>query len=152
FVSLLGILQILEWLLGRDGELADGFPGIGTMEGTECPLDEATLSLRQAQGVGNLLESWFPTERAGQGQGGTPPFVQESDRVHRETDHRRRVVKRVTDRLLDPEAGVGAEAGIETGIVPLGGGDQAQVTLADEILKVEAAPAVGSRDRDHQAK
>ena len=56
------------------------------------------------------------------------------------------------DRLLDPQAGVGAEAGIEARVEPLGGGDESDVAFTDEVFGVESTSGVVACDRDDQAE
>ncbi len=60
------------------------------------------------------------------------------------------LIERVADRLLDPVAGVGAEASAEPRVVFLGGADESQVPLTDEVVDRDAPPDVIPGDLDHQ--
>jgi hypothetical protein len=55
--------------------------------------------------------------------------------VGRQADGGGGVGEGVADRLLDPVAGVGAEPGAEGGVEVLGGADQAEVPLADQVVQ-----------------
>src|SRR5690242_14074517 len=70
--------------------------------------------------------------------------------MRRKADHGAGLTERTPDRLLDPEAGVGAEARIEARVVALRGGDEAEIAFTDEIFGVEAPPPVAARDCDDQ--
>src|SRR5262249_48881640 len=52
----------------------------------------------------------------------------------------------------DPVTGVGAEAGAELRLEILGGPDQTEVSLADQVLEDEAAAEVIPRDLHYQAQ
>ncbi len=74
------------------------------------------------------------------------------DHVGRNADRLGRVDQGPLDRLLDPVAGVGAEAGAHRRVEALDGPQQAQVALFDQVLQAEALAGVAAGDVDHQAE
>ena len=62
------------------------------------------------------------------------------------------LIERPLDRLLDPVAGVGAEACAHRRIEPLDGAQQAEVSLFDQVLQAQPFAGVAAGDVDHKAQ
>ena len=60
------------------------------------------------------------------------------------------LIKRPLDRLLDPVAGVGAEAGAHGRVEALDRPQQAEIALFDQVLQAEPLAGVAAGDVDHQ--
>ncbi|AMV40576.1 hypothetical protein VT85_24310 [Planctomyces sp. SH-PL62] len=100
--------------------------------------------------AGDLLEARGAAQLAGERPLGAAPLGQQADHVGRDPDRGGGVDQGVADGLLDPVAGVGAEPGAELGVELLGGADQAEVPLADEVVQGHPAALVVAGDPHDQ--
>ena len=60
------------------------------------------------------------------------------------------LIKRPLDRLLDPIAGVGGEAGADGRVEPSTARSRPEVAFLDQVLQAEALAGVAAGDVDHQ--
>ena len=84
--------------------------------------------------------------------GGPPPLGQQFDHVGGNADRLGGVDQGPLDRLLDPVAGVGAEARVHVGVEPLDGAQQPQVAFLDQVLQAEPLAGVAAGDVHDQAE
>ena len=83
---------------------------------------------------------------------GPPPLGQQLDHVGGDADGLGGVDQGALDRLLDPVAGVGAEARVHRRVEALDGAQQAEVAFLDEVLQAQALAGVAAGDVDDQAQ
>ena len=81
-----------------------------------------------------------------------PPLEEQLDHVGRDPDRLGGVDQGSLDRLLDPVAGIGAEARSHRGIKAFDGPQQAQVPFLDQVLKGQSLAYITSSDIDDQPK
>ena len=113
-------------------------------------LDDVQLLLGQPEQLGDFFVGRRPAEFVGQLVGGPPPLGQQFDHVRRDADGLGGVDQGPLDALLDPVAGVGAEAGVHVGVEPLDRAEQAEVAFFDQVLQGQALAGVAAGDVDHQ--
>ena len=101
-------------------------------------LDDRQLFLWQAKHAGDFFVCGASVEFFDQPCRGSTPLGKQLDHVSRDADRFARVDQRPLDRLLDPVAGVRAEACAHRRIEPLDRSKQAQVAFFDQILQAEA--------------
>ncbi len=83
---------------------------------------------------------------------GFSPLDQRFLHWKRHADRGRRGHQSVFDGLLDQGTGEGTESGSESGIVFLGCSNQAEITLADQIIEQETSPLKSTCNGHDQAK
>jgi hypothetical protein len=91
-----------------------------------------------------------PSEGVDEPRRGPPPLGQQLHHVGRDADRFAGVDQRPLDRLLDPIARIGAEAGADLGVEALHGPQQAKVALLDQVGQRQPAVGVAAGDADHQ--
>ena len=105
---------------------------------------------RQAQHAGDFLGRGRAAQLLGQPGAGPPPLREQLDHVGRDADRLGGVDQGPLDRLLDPIAGVGREAGADGRVEALDRPQQAQVPLLDQVLQAQALAGVAAGDVHHQ--
>ena len=83
---------------------------------------------------------------------GAAPFGQQLDHVGRDADGLGGVDQGAFDRLLDPVAGVGAEAGVHRRVEALDGAQQAEIAFLDQVLQAQPLAGVTAGDVDDEAE
>src|SRR4051812_44934078 len=135
----LGLLLVADRLLERD-------------RGLRRPLDRLDLLRLDARDVGDLLGGGLAPELGDQLALGPADLVELLDDVDRDADRARLVGQRASDRLADPPRRVGRELEALAVVELLGGADQAERALLDEVEERQALVAVVLGDRDDQAQ
>ncbi len=108
--------------------------------------------LRQVQALGDLFLGRRPAQFFLQLGGRPPPLGQQFHHVGGDADRLGGVDQGPLDRLLDPVAGVGAEASVHRGVEPLDGAQQTEVAFLDEVLQAQPLAGVAAGDVDDQAQ
>ena len=108
--------------------------------------------LGRFEAAGDLFLGRRPAQLFLQLGGGAPPLGQQLDHVGGDADGLGGVDQGALDRLLDPVAGVGAEAGVHRGVEALDGAQQAEVAFLDQVLQAQSLAGVAAGDVDDQAQ
>ncbi len=108
--------------------------------------------LGRSETAGDLFLGGRPAQLFLQLGGGAAPLGQQLDHVGGDADGLGRVDQGPLDRLLDPVAGVGAEARVHRRVEALDGAQQAEVAFLDQVLQAEALAGVAAGDVHHQAQ
>ena len=104
----------------------------------------------QSQHAGDLFRRGRAAQFLGQPRARPPPLRQQLDHVGGNADRLGRVDQRPLDRLLDPVAGVGGEAGADRRVEALDRPEQAEVAFLDQVLQAQALAGIAAGDVDHQ--
>ena len=102
--------------------------------------------------AGDFLGRGRAAQLLGQPAARPPPLRQQLDHVGGNADGLGRVDQRPLDRLLDPVAGIGGEAGAHGRVEAFHGPQQAQVAFFDQVLQAQALAGVAAGDVHHQAQ
>ena len=78
--------------------------------------------------------------------GGPAPLGQQFRHVCRDTDRPRRVDDRPLDALLDPVAGIGAEARVHRRVEPLDGAEQAHIPFGYKVVQRQPLAGITAGD------
>ena len=135
----LGLLLVADRLLERDRRLR------------RAP-DLVDLVGRQVEVAGDLHRERLAAELGAQLPLGADDLVQLLDDVDGHPDRPRLVGERAGDRLADPPRRVGRELEALAVVELLGGADEADRPLLDQIEERQSLVAVALRDRDDEAE
>ena len=113
-------------------------------------LDDRKLLPRQAEHAGDFFGRGRAAQLFGQSGAGTPPFREQFDHVGRNADRLGGIDQRSLDRLLDPIAGVGAEARAHGRVESFDRAQQAEVAFFDQVLQAQPFAGVAAGDIHHQ--
>src|SRR4051812_3941750 len=144
----LGLLIRHQITERRVAVVTDGLVEAGDLLGGLADLDD--LFERQLGGIRDLLVARVAPELRGELTGDARDATLALRDVDGQTDHARAVFQPALNRLTDPQRRVGRELEATPPIELLGGADQPQHALLDEIGEREALTLVAPSDRDDE--